>query len=168
MRLPGATHLADATALALGRRALLVVLLDLVGEEGVKDLVHQLGGGGFGRPLAVLLDLCRVANGLSPGGSPVKRRRLVTSGWRLWLSEISGPTPDGLRSDGIMEACRHTTASGHATKQADGKDVRCRVHLRSKKARWFVTAKRERPEPTVTRGPTHPLVSNVCRLTRAK
>lgn len=78
--LSGATHLTDATALPLGRRALLVVLLDLIREEGIKDLVHQLGGGGFRRPLAVLLDLCRVANGLSSGGSPVKRRHLVMAG----------------------------------------------------------------------------------------
>ena len=52
--------------------AVLVDLIDLVGEEGVEDGVDQLGGGGLGGSLAVLLDLGGVAYGLSPGGPPVK------------------------------------------------------------------------------------------------
>lgn len=55
-------------------------------------------------------------------------------------------------SDGMMAppGCQHTTASGHATKQANnGKDVQCRVHLHGKKACRFVTANTECPGPTV-------------------
>lgn len=68
------THLADATSLPLHAAALLVVLVDLVRKEGVKDLVDQLGGGGFGGALAVLLDLGGMANGLPPGRSPGKEK----------------------------------------------------------------------------------------------
>lgn len=70
-----ATHLADATALPLYAAALLVVLVNLVREEGVKDLVDQLGGGGFGGALAVLLNLGGVTDGLPSGGSPGKEEK---------------------------------------------------------------------------------------------
>ena len=52
--------------------AILVYLINLVGEEGVKDGVDQLGGGCLGGSLEVLFDLGWVAYGLSSGGSPVK------------------------------------------------------------------------------------------------
>ena len=84
-------HLTDATALTFDAAPLYVILVDLIREEGVEDLVHQLGGGGFGGPFAVLLDLGGVSNGLSSGSSPVGRepsrwsdvgRPQQWSGWR--------------------------------------------------------------------------------------
>lgn len=50
-------HLTDATAAALEGILLfvLVILLNLLREEGVKDLVDQLGGGGFCGPFVLLL-----------------------------------------------------------------------------------------------------------------
>lgn len=57
--------------------ALFVVLLNLIGEEGIEDLADQLGGGGLGWSLTVLLYFCWVANGLSPGRSPVRTKACV-------------------------------------------------------------------------------------------
>lgn len=54
--------------------ALFVVLLNLIGEEGIEDLADQLGGGGLGWSLTVLLYFCWVTNGLSPGRSPVRTK----------------------------------------------------------------------------------------------
>lgn len=57
--------------------ALFVVLLNLIGEEGIEDLADQLGGGGLGWSLTVLLYFCWVTNGLSPGRSPVRTKACV-------------------------------------------------------------------------------------------
>lgn len=57
--------------------ALFVVLLNLIGEEGIEDLADQLGGGGLGWSLTVLLYFCWVTNGLSPGRSPVRMKACV-------------------------------------------------------------------------------------------
>lgn len=67
-------HLADAAALPFGG-ALLVVLLELLREEGVENQVDQLRGGGFGGTLAVLLDLGGVTDGLPSGSSPGWRKK---------------------------------------------------------------------------------------------
>lgn len=79
-----ATHLTDATALPFDPRALFIILFYLIREEGIKDLVHQLGGGRLRRSLAVLLYLRWVTNGLSSGCSPVNRTKLVITE-RFWF-----------------------------------------------------------------------------------
>ena len=66
-----ANYLTDTTALSFGS-IFFIILLYLVREEGIKDPVDQLGGSRLGRPLAVLLYLCWVTNGLSSGSSPVR------------------------------------------------------------------------------------------------
>lgn len=70
------THLTHSTAMSLDS-ALFVVLLNLIGEEGIEDLADQLGGGGLGWSLTVLLYFCWVTNGLSPGRSPVRMKVCV-------------------------------------------------------------------------------------------
>lgn len=64
-----AAYLTDATALSLDS-SLLTVLVDLIREERVKDLVNQFGGGGSSGTLDLLLNLCGMTYGLSPGSSP--------------------------------------------------------------------------------------------------
>lgn len=63
-------YLADAAPPALEGVLFIfsVVLFDLLCEEGVKDLVDQLGGGGFRGAFVLLLG--RMPNGLPPLGSP--------------------------------------------------------------------------------------------------
>lgn len=76
MNLTAGLHLTDSTALSFNA-TLFVILFYLIREEGVKDLVDQLGSGGFSGSLAVLLYLCWVTNGLSSSSSPVSRTKLV-------------------------------------------------------------------------------------------
>lgn len=70
------THLTHTTAMSFDPSAFFIILLYLIREEGIKDLVNQLGGSRFSWPLAVLLDLCWVTNGLPSGSSPVKKSKV--------------------------------------------------------------------------------------------
>lgn len=79
-------HLADPTALPFDSRALFIILFYLIGEEGVEDLVHQLGSGCFRRSFTVLLYLCRVTNGLSSSRPPANRIESVFTGGQMHLS----------------------------------------------------------------------------------
>lgn len=54
---------------------ILIVLVNLIGEKGVKDKVDQFSGGGFSRTLVVLLNLGGMTNGLSSGCSPEGRKK---------------------------------------------------------------------------------------------
>lgn len=74
------THLTDTTALSFDPTTLFIILFNLIREEGVEDLVHQLGSGCFSWSLTVLLYLCWVTNGLSSGSSPVNRIKLLLRG----------------------------------------------------------------------------------------
>lgn len=64
------TYLTDTTPVSLHTTSILIVLVNLIREKRVKDLVDQFSGGGFSRPLAVLLNLGGMTNGLSSGCSP--------------------------------------------------------------------------------------------------
>lgn len=63
-------YLTDATAPALEGILLvfLVIFFNLLRKESVEDLVDQLGGGGLGGALVLLLG--RLPDGLPPFGSP--------------------------------------------------------------------------------------------------
>lgn len=72
---PDPRYLTDTAAPALHGILLvifLLILLDLLREEGVEDEVHQLGGGGFGGTL-VLVYFGGVPDGLPPDSSPATK-----------------------------------------------------------------------------------------------
>lgn len=56
--------------MSLHTTSILIVLINLIREKGVKDLVDQFSCGGLSRPLAVLLNLGGMTNGLPSGCSP--------------------------------------------------------------------------------------------------
>lgn len=96
---PGTRYLADAAAPALHGVllvVLLLVLLDLLREEGVEDEVHQLGGGGLGGAL-VLVYFGGVPDGLPPDGSPAGKVRAVSPTPRTTESPATRSAPTGQR-----------------------------------------------------------------------
>lgn len=71
------SYLTDTTALAFDS-AILLILINLVREESIKDLVDQLGGSRSSGPsFAVLLNLGGMADGLSSSSSPMKGKKQV-------------------------------------------------------------------------------------------
>ncbi len=108
------THLTDTTALSFDPNTLFIILFYLIREEGIKDLVHQLGSGCFSRSLTVLLNLCWVTNGLSSGSSPVDRKKSLCSEERsVWLGTNTRQYVERWHNE--APGRQHTTASGHAT-----------------------------------------------------
>jgi len=109
-------YLADAAAPALHGVllvVLLLVLLDLLREEGVEDEVHQLGGGGFGGTL-VLVYLGGVPDGLPPDSSPATKVTAVRGDLvsPTAAAATNSPAPkEG--SQGAELSPRHPTAKDH-------------------------------------------------------
>lgn len=86
--------------MSFGSSTFFIILLYLIREESIKDLVDQLGGGRFSWPLAVLLDLRRVANGLPSGSSPVKKNKVcIQRRGPFGMAQI----PDDMWSSSIMK-----------------------------------------------------------------
>lgn len=86
------THLTDTTALPF-QRALFVILLYLIREEGIKDLVDQLCGGCFSWSLIVLFYLGWVTNSLSSGCPPANRIKRMIRG-ELDSTDLTVQIPD--------------------------------------------------------------------------
>ncbi len=68
------TYLTDTTTLSLHTTSILIVLVNLIGEKGVKDLIDQFSGGGFSWALVVLFNLGGMTDGLSSGCSPEEQK----------------------------------------------------------------------------------------------